>query len=103
MKKITNTLLGLSALLLPLSIVAGEVQLSKNEGTVIQRGLSSNVSGIITKIPANGTYGIWAIDGKEVLVDKYTFISGSQNIKVGDKSSMLLRNEYGKIFAIRIN
>ena len=37
----------------------------------------------------------WAIDGKEVLVDKYTFISGSQNVNVGDKSSMVVRNEYG--------
>ena len=45
MKKITKTLLGLSALVLPLSVVAGEVQLSQNEGTVIERGLSTNVSG----------------------------------------------------------
>lgn len=103
MKKITKTLLGLSALLLPLSAVAGQVQLSQNEGTVIERGLSINVSGTVTKIPANGAYGIWAIDGKEVLVDKYTFISGSQNVKVGDTSSMIVRNEYGKTFATRIN
>ncbi|NQY25267.1 MAG: hypothetical protein HRT41_14685 [Campylobacteraceae bacterium] len=103
MKKITKTLLGISAMLLPLSLMAGEIKYSQNQESVISKGLSFNITGTINKKPMKGLYGTWSIDGKDLWVDKHTFISNPEKIKTGDKISVLANNQYGKLFAIRIN
>ena len=57
MKNITKTLLGISAMLLPLSLMAGEIKYSQNEQTVVQGGLSINLTGIINKKQIKGFGG----------------------------------------------
>ena len=103
MKKITKTLLGISAMLLPLSLMAGEIKYSQNEQTVLQGGLSINLSGIINKKEIKGETGILSIDGKKVFIDKHTFISKSDGIKVGEKVIVIAQHQYGKLFALSIN
>jgi len=100
MKKLTTVVLGLSALVLPLTLAAGEIKLSQNEGTIIERGINLNVNGTITKKSENGT---WVVDGKEVFVDKDTFISAATNTDIGDTASLVVQHQYGKAFVISVN
>lgn len=103
MKNITKTLLGISAMLLPLSLIAGEIKYSQNEQTVVQGGLSINLTGIINKKQIKGETGTISIDGKNVFIDKHTFISNSNGIKIGEKVIVIAHHQYGKLFALSVN
>ncbi len=103
MKKITKALLGLSIMVLPLSLIAGEIKYSQEEGNIIHKGMSTTLNGTITKKPKNGLNGIWSINGKDVVVDKHSFISNATKLNVGDKVIVIAHNEYGKNFVISIN